>query len=127
MKMASAPTTSTTCQGSTFAVDTRNCASAGLSSTKSSVPWRTCSTTAVRLGLTAPSRTACSSVNQATTTSDSWNDQPATVWRTPKTTSSGASVTAIQRMAIAPRTTKSARYCIAVSAETDSCARRSPA
>jgi hypothetical protein len=95
--------------------------------TKSSVPWRTCSTTAVRLGLTAPSSTACSRVNQATTTSDSGKDQPATVRRTPKTTRTGASVTAIQRMAMRPRTTKSARYCIAVSAEMESWTRKRPA
>ena len=86
--------TSTKRQGSNFAVDTRNCASAGLSSTKSSVPLRMCSTTAVRLGLTAPSSTARSSVNQATTTSASGNDQPATCSRTPNTTSSGISVSA---------------------------------
>jgi len=81
----------------------------------------------VRLGLTAPSRTAWSRVNQPTTTSDSGNDQPATVLRTPKTTRSGARVTAIQRIAMRPRTTKSVRYCIAVSAEIASCTRKRPA
>ncbi len=94
---------------------------------KSSVPWRTCSTTAVRLGLTAPSRTACNSVNQPTTTSDSGKVQPATVWRTPKTMKSGTSVTPIQRVAMNPRTMKSARYCMAVSADMASCTRSSPA
>ena len=89
------------------------------------MPWRTCSTTAVRLGPTAPPSTACSSVNQPTTTSDSGNDQPATVLRTPKTTRSGARVTAIQRMAMRPRTTKSVRYCMAVSAEIATCTRKS--
>jgi hypothetical protein len=122
--MATAPNTSTTCHGSILAVETRNWASAGFSSTKSSVPCRTWSTTAVRLGLTAPSRTACSRVNQPTTTSDSGNDQPATVRRTPKTTMTGTRVTDIQRIAMRPRTTKSVRYCMAVRAEIASCTRK---
>ena len=125
--MISAPSTSTTCHGSSLAVETRNCASAGFSSTKSSVPRRTCSTTAVRLGLTAPSSTACSSVNQPTTTSDSGKLQPATVWRAPNTITMGTSVTAIQSVAMKPRTMKSARYCIAVRTDMLSCTRSSTA
>ena len=114
-------------QGSNFAVDTRNCASAGFSSTKSSVPLRTCSTTAVRLGLTAPSRTARSSVNHATTTSASAKDQPATCWRTPNTTSSGISVSADHRKAMTPRTRKSTRYCMAASVAIRTCTPNRPA
>ena len=64
-------------QGANFAVETRNCASAGLSRTKSSVPLRMCSTTAVRDGFTAPSSTPFITVNQPMTTSASSNDQPA--------------------------------------------------
>ena len=112
--------------GSNFAVETRNCASAGFSSTKSSVPLRTCSTTAVRLGLTAPSRIAFSSVNQATTTSASANVQPATCWRAPNTTISGTSATAIQSSAMKPRTTKSARYCMAPMVAVRICTRSRP-
>src|SRR5713226_3389030 len=96
--------------GSSFATETRSCASAGLRSTKSSVPLRTCSITAVRLGLTAPSSTPLSATNQPRTSSISGKVQPSTAWRVPNTTSSGISVTAIQRTARPPSTRNSRRY-----------------
>src|SRR3569623_1327060 len=81
MKPPMAPTMSITRHGSTRAVDTRNCASTGFSSRKSSVPLRTCSTTLVRLGLMAPSSTHFISEKQPTTTSASGKVQPRTVAR----------------------------------------------
>ena len=84
---------------------------------------RTCSTTAVRLGLTAPSRNAFNNVNQATTTSASAKDQPAIDGRPPNTTANGSSVTPIHTSASSPRTTKSARYCMAVTADMRNCSR----
>ena len=105
-------------QGSKRAVETRNWASAGLSSTKSSAPVRTPSTTAVKLGVTLPSRMALSSENQPSTTSASGHDQPTSDCRCLNTTSSGTRVTPSQNSAIAPLKKKSSRYCIAIEAET---------
>ena len=119
--MPSAPARSTSFQGSKRAVQTRNWASAGFSSTKSRAPVRTPSTTAVRLGVTLPSSTAFSSENQPSTTSASGQVQPATLWRWENTTSSGTSVTASQNTDINPLNRKSRRYCMASVAEVRIC------
>src|SRR3954465_12780404 len=119
--MAAEPAKSTTRHGSNFAVETRNCASAGLRKTKSSDPLRPPSTTAVRLGVTPPSSTALSNENQPSTTSASAYDQPATFLRTLKRISNGTKVTTIQNSAITPLSTKSARYCITVVTDMRNC------
>src|SRR5262245_52946811 len=106
---------------SNFAVETKNCASAGLSSTKSSVPLRTCSTTWVTLGLIAPSMTACSTVNQPSTNSASAYDQPATVLRSWKTTNKGTNAVTVQKASSSPSSAKSHRYCNPSSVEVRTC------
>ena len=115
--MASAVRTLVLRHGSKRAVETRNCASAGLRRTKSSVPLRMCSTTAVRLGLMAPSSTPWSNVNQPMTISASPKLQPAMTGRSWKTTTSGTSAVAVQQKEMPPSRRKSARYCSPSSSE----------
>ena len=117
--------TSTTCQGANLAVETRNWASAGLRSTRSSVPLRMCSTTLASDGFTAPSSTPFMARNQPMTTSAWSKPQPATRSRVPKTTSSGTTAQAIQKKDMAPCTRKSTRYCIEVCSEARNCTARS--
>ena len=119
--MASPASTSTIRHGMKRAVLTRNWASAGLSSTKSSVPLRMCSTTLVRDGFTAPSSTPFMSVNQPITTSASSKVQPATPARSPKTTSSGTSDQQVQSNASAPCPRNSSRYWSDSAVEARSC------
>src|SRR5882672_9797221 len=122
-KITPAPNRSIKRQGSIFESETRSCASAGLSSTKSSVPFRTCSITCISEGLSVPSSTPLRATNHPSTTSISANVQPATSGRVPNRTSSGKRVTAIQSSASAPCTANSSRYCRAIATEARSWAR----
>jgi hypothetical protein len=124
-KMTTPAIASMTRHGANFCVETRNCASAGFSRTKSSVPLRMCSTTAASDGFTAPSSTPFITMNQPMTTRASSNDHPATARRLPNTTTTGTSDQLAQNSASAPCTRKSRRYCIATVAEARSWTPRS--